>query len=141
MRAFKALLLGFSASVAASPAIADSGVEPFDSDYDRQPVNTVVPEYPKKARRERIEGEVQVCFDISRKGFPRRVAVRRSTHRYFEKTARDAVRRSTWRPIPEGEEVPSIKACRTFRFALVPVPPGEQESTSAKQRPRGSDQN
>lgn len=108
----------------AVPAAAqDSGIEPEDTDYDRVPLNTVIPEYPEKARRERIEGEVQVCFDISREGLPRRVAVRRSTHRYFEKPARDAVRRSTWRPIPRPEKVPGIKACRTFRFSLVPVSP------------------
>ena len=124
MRASDALLLGLLACAAALPVrAADSGVEPVDTDYDRQPVNTVVPQYPPKARRARIEGEVQVCFDISREGFPRRIAVRRSTHRYFEKPARDAIRRSTWRPVPPGEDVPAIKACRTFRFALVPVSP------------------
>ena len=96
-------------------------VEPVDTDYDRIPMITVMPEYPDKARRERVEGEVQVCFDISREGFPRRVALRRSTHRYFEKPARDAVRRSTWQPIPHPQTVPNIKACRTFRFKLVPV--------------------
>ena len=112
----------------AVPAFAqDGGVEPVDSDYDRMPINTVIPEYPEKARQERIEGEVQVCFDISRNGFPRRVSVRRSTHRYFEKPARDAVRRSSWRPIPYPEKVPNIKACRTFRFSLVPVPLDERE--------------
>ena len=83
----------------ALPAAAqEAGIEPEDTDYDRVPLNTVIPEYPEKARRERIEGEVQVCFDISREGLPRRVAIRRSTHRYFEKPARDAVRRSSWRP-------------------------------------------
>jgi TonB family protein len=99
-------------------------IEPIDSNHDRVPLNTVMPAYPEAARRERIEGEVQVCFDISREGYPRRVAVRRSTHRYFEKPARDAVRRSSWRPIPHPEKVPNIKACRTFRFTLVPVEKG-----------------
>jgi TonB family protein len=108
----------------AIPALAQedsSPVETVDSETDRMPVHTIVPEYPEAARRERIEGEVQVCFDITRAGKPRRIAVRRSSHRYFEKSARDAVRRSTWRPIPRPEKVPNIKACRTFRFTLVPV--------------------
>jgi TonB family protein len=96
-------------------------IQPVDSDYDRVPLSTVMPGYPEAARRERIEGEVQVCFDISREGFARRVAIRRSTHRFFEKPARDAVRRSSWQPIPHPEKVPSIKACRTFRFTLEPV--------------------
>lgn len=109
--------------VLALPATAQDSIEPIDTNYDRMPATTIVPTYPEKARRERIEGEVQVCFDISRAGLPRHVRVRHSTHRYFDKAARDAVKRSTWRPIPRGEDVPAIKACRTFRFRLVPVPP------------------
>lgn len=111
----------------AIPVAAEESVEPVDTDYDRMPANTIVPEYPEKARLERIEGEVQVCFDISREGFPQRVKVRRSTHRYFEKPARDAVRRSTWRPIPHKQKVPGIKGCRTFRFTLEPVPLEERD--------------
>ena len=131
MRVSRALLTALLACVVAPPALAAGGVEPIDSDYDRQPLHTVVPEYPEKARRERIEGEVQVCFDITREGFPRRIAVRRSSHRYFEKAARSAVRRSTWQPIPKDRDLPAIKACRTFRFALVPVPPDERELASS----------
>jgi len=111
----------------AMPAAAQESVEPVDTDYDRMPANTIVPEYPEEARLERIEGEVQVCFDISREGFPQRVKVRRSTNRVFEKPARDAVRRSTWRPIQLGQKVPGIKGCRTFRFTLEPVPLDERE--------------
>ena len=132
-RALSAWLL---ACVFGAPSLALGGVEPVDTEYDRQPLHTVVPEYPEKARRERIEGEVQVCFDITREGFPRRIAVRRSSHRYFEKAARKAVRRSTWQPIPRGQELPAIKACRTFRFALVPVPPDEREPASSEPLPR-----
>ena len=120
-------LLTVLAVVALPVAAQDNGIEPIDTDYERVPAVTVVPEYPEKARRERIEGEVQVCFDISREGFPRRVKVRHSTHRYFEKPARKAVRRSTWRPIPPGTEVPGIKGCRTFRFKLEPIPLDERD--------------
>ena len=121
---FLALVAGIALAMSAA---AQDSIEPVDTDYDRMPANTIVPEYPEKARQERIEGEVQVCFDITREGFPQRVKVRHSTHRYFEKPARDAVRRSTWRPIPHGEEVPGIKGCRTFRFTLIPVPLDERD--------------
>lgn len=141
VRVSRPLILGLFGCTFGSPVVADGGVQPIDSSYDRQPLNTVVPEYPAKARRERVEGEVQVCFDISRKGFPRRIAVRRSTHRYFEKPARDAVRRSTWHPLAQGEPLPAIKACRTFRFTLVPVPPDEREPASSAPRPRYQHQN
>lgn len=102
-------------------AAASDGVERIDSDTDRVPQLTVIPEYPDIARRDRIEGEVQVCFDISRDGYPQRIAVRKSTNRLFEKTARKAVRKSTWAPLKKGQEVSGVKACRTFRFTLVPV--------------------
>ena len=108
-----------------SPAFGqeDQGpVHTVDSGSERKPIHTIVPEYPEAARRERIEGEVQVCFDITRAGTPRRIAVRRSSHRYFEKPARKAVRQSTWQAIPPGEAVPGIKACRTFRFRLERIP-------------------
>ena len=141
MRAASAPLLVLIGCALGAPALASGGVEPIDSNYDRQPLHTVVPEYPERARRERIEGEVQVCFDISRQGFPRRIAVRRSTHRYFEKPSRDAVRRSTWKAVAPGEDPPAIKACRTFRFALVPVPPEERERAPAVPQSRASRQN
>jgi len=92
---------------------ADTGI--------RVPLQTVVPQYPEKARRVRVEGEVEVCFNVSRDGRTKRVAVRRSTNRVFEKPSRDAVRRSTYKPLPKGKELSGIKTCRTFRFYLSPV--------------------
>lgn len=88
---------------------------------ERKPLHTVVPDYPQAARRDRIEGEVQVCFEITRDGRTRRVAVRKSTHRVFEKPARHAVKQSTYVPLPKDVDVPLIKSCRTFRFSLEPV--------------------
>ena len=89
-----------------------------DSIADRTPLQTVVPEYPRKARRDRIEGEVEVCFDIDRQGRPRRIAVRNSTNRAFEKPSIKAVRSSSFRPLNDDEELQSIKSCRTFIFSL-----------------------
>ena len=103
------------------PAFGQGGVDRIDSNTKRIPLHTVIPEYPEVARRDRVEGSVQVCFNISRTGFPRRVAVRQSTSRLFEKIARKAVRQSTWMPLADDEQESGIKACRTFRFSLVPV--------------------
>lgn len=107
-----------------SPAAAqtDPVVEfvPRD-DSERTPLHTVVPAYPEKARRARVEGEVQVCFKVGRDGRTSRVAVRHSSNRVFEKPARDAVRRSTYRPLPDDQKLSGIKSCRTFRFFLSPV--------------------
>ena len=110
------------AGVLACPAtFAQEDVEQFDSGGERVPLLTVVPVYPAAARRDRVEGEVQVCFEVTRGGMPRRIAVRKSTYREFEKPSRDAVRRSRWVPLAEGEPLPAIKTCRTFRYSLVPV--------------------
>jgi len=92
-----------------------------DSSIERIPEHTVAPKYPRKARRDRIEGEVRVCFEIDRHGRPRRVAVRNSTHRAFEKPSLKAVKASTFRALGDDEPVPQIKACRTFVFELQPV--------------------
>lgn len=100
------------------PVAAQVGVE--NADTDRVPLHTVIPDYPEIARRDRIEGNVQVCFNISRRGHPRRIAVRRSTNRLFEKAAMKAVRKSTWQPLARDVDMSGIKACRTFRFSLVP---------------------
>ena len=123
MRADRLALSGLALCAALLPrtAFPEPGVQQFDSGTDRTPVHTVIPEYPKVARRDRIEGEVQVCFEITRDGQTRRIAVRRSTHRLFEKPARRAVRASTFKPLPKHADVPPIKACRTFRFSLEPV--------------------
>jgi TonB family protein len=89
-----------------------------DDVVDRVPIHTVVPVYPEKARRARVEGEVQVCFNIDRNGKTRGVSVRRSTNRVFERPARNAVKASTFQPLEPGQKVPDIKSCRTFRFFL-----------------------
>lgn len=88
---------------------------------EREPLLTVVPVFPEKARRARVEGEVQVCFNVSRKGKTSRVAVRSSTNRIFEKPSRDAIKASTYHPLAAEKELSGIKTCRTFRFRLTPV--------------------
>ncbi len=113
--------LAIAAAFLLSAAAAEDNVEQVDSGTDRLPLLTIIPDYPNIARRDRIEGEVQVCFDISRDGYPQRIAVRKSSNRLFEKPARKAVRKSTWIPLKRDEESSGIKACRTFRFSLVPV--------------------
>ncbi|MDX1498644.1 MAG: TonB family protein [Woeseiaceae bacterium] len=87
----------------------------------RMPLNTVVPVYPEKARRERVEGDVQVCFNVDHEGRTSRVRVRRSSNRIFERPAILAARASTYLPVPRDKILSGIKTCRTFRFRLLPV--------------------
>ncbi len=102
---------------AAEPQPQVSGM----SDEERVPLHTVIPDYPAVAKRDRVEGEVEVCFNINAEGRPYRIAVRRSTHRIFEKPSMRAVRASSYRPLPRGQRPSGIKNCRTFRFRLDPV--------------------
>ena len=103
---------------AASHAADDSRVTQIDDGGQRIPVSTVAPAYPAAAHRERIEGDVHVCFNVDREGRPYRIAVRSSSNRVFEKPSIRAIRDSRYQPVPAGESVPAIKTCRTFRFRL-----------------------
>ncbi len=121
LRHYAALIaIAFVAALALCFAEADAS-QSGEQDAERKPLLTVVPDYPEVARRDRIEGEVQVCFDVTRDGRTRRIAVRKSTHRVFEKPAIRAVRASTYEPLPRDASMSGIKACRTFRFTLEPV--------------------
>jgi TonB family protein len=92
-----------------------------DRNNERVPLNTVAPVYPAAAQRDRVEGDVQVCFNVDRQGRPYRIAVRSSTHRIFEKPSIRAIRASRYVELPRDREVPGIKTCRTFRFRLESV--------------------
>jgi uncharacterized protein (TIGR02246 family) len=116
---FAVAFVGWTAAFAAdnTPLLAHV----IDSSTNRIPSHTVAPEYPRKARRDRVEGEVQVCFDVDRNGRTHRIAVRNSTHRAFEKPSIKAVRASYFRPVSKDEELQAIKSCRVFIFSLEPV--------------------
>lgn len=105
---------GFASDESSVTHLADQGSE-------RIPLSTTAPVYPAIAQRDRIEGDVQVCFNVDRKGRPYRIAVRSSTNRVFEKPAIRAIRASRYVELPKEQEVPGIKTCRTFRFRLVSV--------------------
>ena len=109
-------------ALSAAAADDDAGITHLtDDSSERKPLQTMVPQYPEKARRERLTGEVEVCFQVDRDGKTSRVAVRRSTHRVFEKPAILAAKASTYYPLAKGQTLSGIKTCRTFRFQLMPV--------------------
>ena len=112
-----ALLIGFGA---ASYADEIPDITRVTDDSDRQPIYTVVPLYPEKARRERVEGVVKVCFNVTRDGRTRGVRVRESTNRVFEKPALEAVRASSYLALRPNQKMSGIKSCRTFEFHLIP---------------------
>lgn len=92
-----------------------------DSSSDRQPTVTAVPQYPKSARRDRIEGNATVCYKINSKGRIVNASVRRSSHRMFAKPSLKAIRQSSYEPLRPNQKVSQVKTCRTYRFLLNPV--------------------
>ena len=102
---------------------------------ERKPLHTVVPVYPARALQERIQGDVEVCFSVDREGRTSGVAVRKSTHRMFEKPAMLAVRASSYMPLQEHEILSGIKTCRIFRFRLDPVAIEEPADASVSAEP------
>ena len=119
--------------------VASAGVAEGEADVmhftgdkgDRMPLQTLVPIYPQRALADRIEGKVQVCFNVDREGRTSRIAVRQSSNRMFEKPSILAIRGSTYTPLPKDKDLSGIKTCRTFRFLLDPVAiefPGEDSA-------------
>ncbi|MDA0705973.1 MAG: energy transducer TonB [Proteobacteria bacterium] len=99
---------------------AEDAAQFAEQSGDRQPQQTVVSAYPKRAFRDRIEGDVEVCFDVDRDGRTSRIGVRRSSNQIFEKPAIQAVRDSKYVALPANVALSGIKTCRTFRFRLDP---------------------
>ena len=100
----------------------DANVTHFiDPAAERKPLQTIVPVYPDRALTDRVQGDVEVCFNVDREGRTSRISVRESSHRIFEKPAVLAVRASSYVPLEEDELISGIKTCRTFRFRLDPV--------------------
>ncbi len=87
----------------------------------RKPLQTVVPVYPERALQDRVQGDVEVCFNVDREGRTSRVSVRQSSHRMFEKPSTLAVRASSYMPLEENKILSGIKTCRIFRFRLDPI--------------------
>ena len=121
---FVSVCLGLAMPVAAS-ADEDTRVTRIlhfeDSSSDRQPTLTAVPQYPKLARRDRVEGEATVCYKIDKNGKIVNPAIRSSSHKMFAKPSLKAIKQSSYEPIRPDQEISKVKACRTFRFLLAPV--------------------
>lgn len=93
----------------------------IDTANDRTPARTAFPRYPSIARRDRIQGEATVCFNIRTDGKISRPVVTNYTHRIFSKPALRAIRKSTFEPLAPGQILRTARTCRTYRFRLEPI--------------------
>lgn len=101
------LLLTFAASSAAQNATAE-----------RRALTTPLPHYPDKALRERLEGNVQVCYIVDINGHIHRPRVHSTSHRWFNRAAIRAARGLRYEPAPPGAANGRTNLCSTFRFRL-----------------------
>lgn len=92
-----------------------------DSSTDRTPAITAFPNYPRVARRDRIEGDATVCFKIDLLGRIRSVRVKDYSHRIFRRPALRAIKDSSFEPLRSHEILTTARTCRTYRFRLEPL--------------------
>lgn len=130
--AFAGLTLSVLIAATAVLAEDDANVTHVTDDTgERKPLQTMVPVYPRRALDDRLQGEVQVCFNVDREGRTSRIAVRRSSNRVFERPAILAIRASSYAPLSADKTLSGIKTCRTFRFLLDPVAITDPSEASA----------
>ena len=113
-------------SLAEEPAVRQSS-HLMDSTHNRTPAITAFPNYPRIARRDRIEGEAVVCFKISLDGRIRSIRTKSYSNRIFRRPALRAIKDSSFKPLGPNEMFSAARTCRTYRFRLEPVEPAETE--------------
>ena len=96
--------------------------EAADFGQNRGPLVDVMyvrPVYPAEAAARGLEGYVTVKFDVTEMGTVANVTILESTHRVFEKPAREAALRSRFRPqIVDGVAIATKGLVRRYRFEL-----------------------
>ena len=100
--------------------LAIGRMSPAREDQDYQPLFRISPKYPQVAQERGKEGHVDVRFTVDESGFVKNVAVDNSTHKYFERSALEAI--ESWRYAPrfeEGEPVSTdgVRTRLTFQFS------------------------
>jgi len=120
------LALASGLSLAEEPAVRQSS-HLMDSTHNRTPAITAFPNYPRIARRDRIEGEAVVCFKISLDGRIRSIRTKSYSNRIFRRPALRAIKDSSFKTLGPNEMFSAARTCRTYRFRLEPVEPAETE--------------
>ena len=106
-----------AAALAVLPLVSAATVG--DNSSIRKPVLITTPEYPKKAFRARVQGDVEVCFEILTDGKVYKPYISSSSDRVFNRSALRAIRSSRFEADPGGER--ATRGCRVYRFRLKPV--------------------
>ena len=92
------------------------------------PVSTKSPRYPWRARRDGVEGFVELAFSIDRKGHVTDIeVVDAMPSDTFERAAKKALKK--WKFESQGEGAEPVRVVQTFDFSLV-----EPENTRRRER-------
>jgi len=87
--------------------------------HSPQPIIKVMPDYPRVAWVDRIEGNVHVRFNVNSSGIVENIQIVRASHPVFETNVMDAVSRYRFSPARQnGMAVARTGVTETFRFTL-----------------------
>ena len=85
---------------------------------ERRALKTLLPSYPAKALRERLEGDVQVCYVVDTNGNVHRPRIAATSHRWFNRAAIRAARGFRYEPADPGAANSRANLCSTIRIRL-----------------------
>jgi len=94
----------------------------------------VLPEYPREAKENRIQGQVQLCVIIDRQGQVKNVQTV-SGHPYLVPAATDAVKQWRYKPYLLNREPVEVETTVVVNFNLAP-PPDSASSITTSPPPR-----
>lgn len=105
----------------AADSDADSDAESGDSDDgDLRSLIKVMPQYPRQAWMNKLEGEVLVEFSVNQQGIVQNIKVIRSTSPVFDLPTIDAVSRFRYQPAAEnGSPTVTTGVRERFHFRLL----------------------
>lgn len=126
MRRKAAICLMLIGGCSANGALADNGI--VTNTAERRALSSSSPTYPEKARNERREGDVTVCYTITAEGKVRRPYVHASSDRVFNRAAVRAAKEIVYEAAVPGAANMRAPGCSTFRFRLQPLREDGNES-------------
>jgi TonB family protein len=88
--------------------IINKVIEPIP-DLSRNPkiIKTIDPKYPRSALQRRINGSVQVIFDVDRSGNTTNIRIKSSTNKLFDSEAMRVIRSSKFEPALNSKGIPT----------------------------------
>jgi TonB family protein len=88
--------------------ITKKEIEPI-LDLSRNPkiIKTIDPKYPRSALQRRINGSVQVIFDVDRSGNTTNIRIKSSTNKLFDSEAMRVIRSSKFEPALNSKGIPT----------------------------------